>query len=402
VKTPYSEQSAAVRKPSSGIGFLASGDDGLNLGLMMLISLAAHLFLVLFTWLLIQILLFFGFNIPLFDTLSVKPRDIEFVLVESPTAPPRDKNTKNRAEKASRSGGKKVAHKPVVETQTAAGNPSPKQRPQPAQKATPKPQPQPRQQQVARTAPRPTQPSPKPQQQTPTPTPPTPTKVQKPSPPSPRIPKPTKIADASPSLPKNPIAPTIPIPSPKNPGGAPAGPVAKTPGSSTGGGSTSGGSSGGPTSQQIAGAPSRTGGSGAPRSGRTGGGGGSAGSGSFNQSGSPGGGGGRAGIDALPEPDFGPYIAELQRRIRRNWSPPTADRSKRVVAFFKISRDGRLLSLTLSTASGTKIYDDAALAAVRASAPFRPLPAEFRGQDIDVQFTFDYDVYQGGGGARMR
>lgn len=97
-------------------------------------------------------------------------------------------------------------------------------------------------------------------------------------------------------------------------------------------------------------------------------------------------------MDALPAPDFGPYINELQRRIRSNWNPPTADQSKRVVCLITIGRDGRLLGLRVKRSSGSASADQAALAAVRASAPFRPLPANYRGNDVDVEFTFDYNV----------
>jgi len=313
-------------------------------------------------------------KVPLFNS-QMKPRDVEFVLVDNtPKAQPRKPTTK-RAEHASRSGGEKIPNQPEQMPQRAAGKPSPRSQP----RAAVKPQPQAKQQ-VARTTPKqsPQKPSPKP------------------SPPAPKIPVPQKVASAAPSLPPNPIAP-VKIPVPSNPRVAPVGPVAKTSSSST---SSSSSGSGGPTSTMISGTPSRSG-SGSPGSaGRTGGGGGSGGTGAYNQSGSPGGGGGRAGIDAMEEPDFGPYIAELQRRIRRNWSPPVEDRSKRVVALFKISRDGRLLSLRIQQSSGSQPADNAAMAAVRASAPFRPLPPNYRSNDIDVQFIFDYEIY-GHGSAKM-
>lgn len=44
---------------------------------------------------------------------------------------------------------------------------------------------------------------------------------------------------------------------------------------------------------------------------------------------------GRPGIDAVREPDFGPYMRELQRRIKMNWDPPKGNESKRVVLQFK-------------------------------------------------------------------
>lgn len=111
----------------------------------------------------------------------------------------------------------------------------------------------------------------------------------------------------------------------------------------------------------------------------------------------PGNPGGRPGIDALKEPDFGPYMRELQRRIKRNWNPPRGNKSKRVVLVFKLGRDGRLLSLKVDAPSGNPESDHAALEAVKASAPFRPLPAEYRGNDVDIQFTFDYNVFGVGG-----
>ena len=109
--------------------------------------------------------------------------------------------------------------------------------------------------------------------------------------------------------------------------------------------------------------------------------------------GNPGGGGGAPGIDALREPDFGPYMRELQRRIKLNWDPPKGNESKRVILLFKIAKDGRLLSCRIHKSSGMPSADQAALKAVELTAPFRPLPADFRGQSIDIQFTFDYNVF---------
>jgi len=71
------------------------------------------------------------------------------------------------------------------------------------------------------------------------------------------------------------------------------------------------------------------------------------------------------------------------------------------VVLFHISRDGRLLRPQIQQSSGSPSADQAALAAVRASAPFRALPSAFRGDDIAVQFIFDYEI-AGGGNARMR
>lgn len=89
--------------------------------------------------------------------------------------------------------------------------------------------------------------------------------------------------------------------------------------------------------------------------------------------------------------DFGSYIAELQRRIRRNWSPPREVRSKRVVVRFRIGRVGQVLSCSIKQ-SGGAVADRAALNAIRASAPFRPLPTGYIGSSIPVDFVFDYHI----------
>ena len=60
---------------------------------------------------------------------------------------------------------------------------------------------------------------------------------------------------------------------------------------------------------------------------------------------------------------------------------------------FTIAKDGRLLNVKVVKSSGTPLADKAALAAVELTAPFRPLPSEFKGPSIDIQFTFDYNVF---------
>jgi len=86
-------------------------------------------------------------------------------------------------------------------------------------------------------------------------------------------------------------------------------------------------------------------------------------------------------------------MRELQRRIKMNWSPPKGNESKRVVLLFSISRDGRLLNVKVYKSSGIPTCDNAAIQAVQLTAPFKPLPPEYRGDSVDIQFTFDYNVF---------
>ncbi len=353
-----------------------------------ILAVLTHLFVVGLGFLLFWILQLLGINIPLFNP-PVPKQDIEFVLVENPKAPPRDRNTKNRAEHATRAGGVKTKQ-PQAETVQKAGNPSPKrsaaaprQQPRPQVRPQPRPQPQPKAQQPIR---RPTPVTP--------PTPPTP-KVSADPPPAPKLPTPrTSAVSKAPTLPPNPIAPLIKVPSAPSPKLIATGPIVHTPGAGSGSASSASGSVG---PSQIPGSVSSGGGLSGTRGGY--GSSGSGGRGSYSQTGSAGGGGGRAGIDALPDPDYGAYMAELQRRIKRHWQPPQAQESKKVVVIFRIDRSGRLLSLNVKGTSGFVEADHAALEAVKLSAPFRPLPVGHPDNDLAVEFTFDYNVFRGGNGS---
>lgn len=85
-----------------------------------------------------------------------------------------------------------------------------------------------------------------------------------------------------------------------------------------------------------------------------------------------------------------PYMNELQRRIKMNWEPPVEARGKVVKILLKISKDGSLLSSEIQKSSGIPEVDEAALDAVRVSAPFRPLPPECKKDSIEILFTLDY------------
>lgn len=93
------------------------------------------------------------------------------------------------------------------------------------------------------------------------------------------------------------------------------------------------------------------------------------------------------------EVDFGPYMRELQRRIKMNWDPPKGDENKRIVLLIKIAKDGRLLSCSVLKSSGIPNADKAAINAVHLASPYRSLPSGYKGTSIDIQFTFDYNVF---------
>ena len=360
-----------------------------------IIAFLLHPVAVLVTWLVITILAIFGIHLSLFDKPKPKINDIEFVLVDKEDTP-KNKNTKYRADKNSRTGGINDPKKPVslpsakpaAKPKPSSPAPAPKQQ---TKKVTQAPQ-KPAQKQAPKVQQKVTTPN---KQVTPAPV------VEKPVP-KPQAAKP-QPPTASPSVkppmttPKAVQKPTsspfkVPVPAGgTKPGQYATGPISGSGSSNNGGSKGSGTFAPNPSLAPVgSGSGSKTGGSG---SGATGRGSGYGTSGSGAGGGNPGGGGGRPGIDAIREPDFGPYMRELQRRIKMNWDPPKGNESKRVVLLFKIAKDGRLLSCSVFKSSGLQNADKAAINAVHLAAPFRPLPPEFKGQSIDIQFTFDYNVF---------
>jgi TonB family protein len=105
-------------------------------------------------------------------------------------------------------------------------------------------------------------------------------------------------------------------------------------------------------------------------------------------------------VQAAADVDFGPYMANLQRSIKRNWFPPKGEESKRVVCIFKVHKAGDISNLRLDRSSGNEIADRAALKAIKdASANFKALP-DGASDDVDIQFTFDYNVFNKGSGVQ--
>ncbi len=329
---------------------LRDNNEEISLEKALFISTIAHPLLLLLIWLIITILTLLGFS---FSFLADEPKikDIEFILVNKPEKPPINKNTKFRSDRNSRAGGKHDPKKKISDPEPTAA----------ASKPTPPPQPP-----KAQTKTQPTPPAPKPIQQAPK---------------APPRPVPNEIPSVPPIKPPN--AFSVPVPKPQLPKDA----APKIGGPVTSGPIGAAKSSSDPAPIMAAGGDSNN----IRRStGYTIGGG-------MPGNPSPGNPGGSPGVDALKEPDFGPYMMELQRRIKRRWNPPRGNESKRVVLLFKVSKDGRLISLKMHRTSGVPEADQAAIRAVKEAAPFRPLPPEYSGSDIDIQFTFDYNVFGVGG-----
>jgi TonB family protein len=105
-------------------------------------------------------------------------------------------------------------------------------------------------------------------------------------------------------------------------------------------------------------------------------------------------------LELLSDPagvDFKPYLIQILSTIRRNWLavlPESArlGRRGRVQIQFAVDRTGAIPKLVIALPSGTEALDRAAVAGISASNPLPPLPREFKGEQVRLQFTFLYNI----------
>lgn len=90
-------------------------------------------------------------------------------------------------------------------------------------------------------------------------------------------------------------------------------------------------------------------------------------------------------------PEITSYMRTTQVKIKNNWKP-SSDKSGRVILSYKINKDGTLKEYKIISSSGVKELEEEAINALKKSIPFEPLPKAFDGDNVDVQFTFDYNV----------
>ena len=84
------------------------------------------------------------------------------------------------------------------------------------------------------------------------------------------------------------------------------------------------------------------------------------------------------------------YQKKTFSRVASAWKTPPAKAFPKVgskaVVQAVIAKDGKLASTTVSMSSGSRTWDDAALAAVKKAAPFDALPASYKYPSLEVHF----------------
>ena len=96
--------------------------------------------------------------------------------------------------------------------------------------------------------------------------------------------------------------------------------------------------------------------------------------------------------------DFGSrfswYVQAVQRKVTENWLKyevdPRIAEAKRVYLTFDIARDGHPLNVQVEQSSGVPSLDQSAVRALQRIDNFGPLPPDYSGSKVSVEFWFDY------------
>jgi protein TonB len=88
------------------------------------------------------------------------------------------------------------------------------------------------------------------------------------------------------------------------------------------------------------------------------------------------------------------YVDAVRSRVSSNWLQSTVDGSvrwaPRAVVVFDILRNGAVTNVQILRSSGNASVDNSAVRAILGSNPVNPLPNEYGGARVSVEFWFDF------------
>jgi len=89
------------------------------------------------------------------------------------------------------------------------------------------------------------------------------------------------------------------------------------------------------------------------------------------------------------------YVDRIQRDVSQNWYTQEIDGrtpfGSQVNVTFTIARDGTVSSIHITQASNSPTLNQTAMQAVQRVESFGPLPSQYTGSNVSVEYTFTYD-----------
>jgi periplasmic protein TonB len=91
---------------------------------------------------------------------------------------------------------------------------------------------------------------------------------------------------------------------------------------------------------------------------------------------------------------FGWYVDAVRRKVSENWLKyevdPRVDTARRVYITFDIARSGEPEHIQVEQSSGVPSLDQSAIRTLQRIDTFGPLPPDYSGRYVSVEFWFDY------------
>jgi protein TonB len=91
---------------------------------------------------------------------------------------------------------------------------------------------------------------------------------------------------------------------------------------------------------------------------------------------------------------FGWYVRVVQQKVQQSWLTYDVDRriteAPRVYLTFDVLRDGHPANVQVEQSSGIPSLDQSAVRAIQRIDTFGPLPSDYSGNKVSVEFWFDY------------
>jgi periplasmic protein TonB len=91
---------------------------------------------------------------------------------------------------------------------------------------------------------------------------------------------------------------------------------------------------------------------------------------------------------------YGWYVEIIQRKVSENWLKyevdPGINNAQRVYITFEVARDGHPYNVKVEQSSGVPSLDQSAVRALQRIDTFGPLPPDYNGSKISVEYWFDY------------
>ena len=90
--------------------------------------------------------------------------------------------------------------------------------------------------------------------------------------------------------------------------------------------------------------------------------------------------------------EFGEYMANVNTKIAKAWTPPEVLESGHATVVFKLDKNGNLISSQIRESSGNTLYDESALNSIQKASPYAEFPVGASRDYITVMYSFDSSI----------